>query len=257
MDGGFAGSSTNVHRNVFEDVIPELDENMTTIVSMRGEARKPPTMEEIFGRAPPTSTSTPVREDGKTFTTTPVIDIPGASSASKPSFELGGSLVDLNHQGERQVSYFPPLSAPPALLKGGPAWPTISSSPPGTTSPIMEAKESPVSTARKSEGGTEDGSSSPDSTLPTTTSISPNSISTPEAEEGMNPTDLSEVTVLHSGDESMDDIQLTTRFPSTSNERFSKKLAKTFGFKEKAVSDENQKSGELLLRKRSVKDEFV
>ncbi|CAG7705189.1 unnamed protein product [Allacma fusca] len=44
----FIGSTTNMHRKVFEDVIPELDENMTTIISMKKEYK--PTVQEIFAR---------------------------------------------------------------------------------------------------------------------------------------------------------------------------------------------------------------
>jgi hypothetical protein len=58
--GGYnwTGSSINMqNRNVAEEVIPELDENLTTIVSMKKE--KKPTVQDIFGpevsNAPPPS----------------------------------------------------------------------------------------------------------------------------------------------------------------------------------------------------------
>lgn len=55
----WAGSSVNMlNRNVAEDVIPELDENLTTIISMRERENKP-TVHDIFGtsvsNAPPAS----------------------------------------------------------------------------------------------------------------------------------------------------------------------------------------------------------
>jgi len=48
----WAGSSATVlNRNVLEDVIPELDENMTTIISMKRENK--PTIHDVFGTNPP------------------------------------------------------------------------------------------------------------------------------------------------------------------------------------------------------------
>ena len=52
--GDVYGSVINVNRNILDDVIPELDENMTTIVSTREEKKKP-TVQDIFGGGPITN----------------------------------------------------------------------------------------------------------------------------------------------------------------------------------------------------------
>lgn len=62
-----------MHRNVAEEVIPELDENMATIMSMRGTAPdRRPTVHEIFGMS---------SESNETNSTSPGVDI-GAGGAS-------------------------------------------------------------------------------------------------------------------------------------------------------------------------------
>jgi len=57
-----------------EDVIPELDENMITITSMKVEPK--PTMKEIFGR---TDSDTEILSRPNLLSTSPNIDIPGTS----------------------------------------------------------------------------------------------------------------------------------------------------------------------------------
>lgn len=95
----WAGSAMNMQRNVAEEVIPELDENMATIISMRGE-RKPPTVHDIFGTVPTQPVSIPPGDRSETaaearekFFQDKPLERPTHLSVSAPSGKFGGITV--------------------------------------------------------------------------------------------------------------------------------------------------------------------
>lgn len=116
----------NVQRNVADEVIPELDENMTTIVSMRGE-RKPPTVHDIFGTGP---------------TSTAPVDIPGATLDKAAARE---KFFQQENRPERPTQLS--VSAPPQA---------------GQLRPLPTESRDPFSEDNSSEGEESSATVSPD-----------------------------------------------------------------------------------------------
>lgn len=90
------GSTRTLNRNVAEDVIPELDENQTTIMSMKAAAERKPTTQEIFG--PDAHSSEPVDAPTESSFSAGRFNVSGPSSEyaqsatadDKVAFTLGG-----------------------------------------------------------------------------------------------------------------------------------------------------------------------
>jgi hypothetical protein len=204
------------NRNVLEDVIPELDENLTTIVSMRGDRDKKPTVHDVFG-----TSSQPASAP---------IDIP------KPSTEFVPSSNPTPTE---------PTSDPSSnlLLRAERPTKLLSTSVPSTKKGKFELRSVISETMPPpSEQPTEEG----DNTLTVTASVDSSltlSSSPVEADHKLEP---ATPPVQSPSNDSMDDIQLRKQ-KSSSVENLAKKLAKTFGMKGKSPNEEENKGAEVHL----------
>lgn len=215
---GWAGSAMNVQRNVAEDVIPELDENMTTIISMRGE-RKPPTVHDIFGIAP--TPSAPV-------------DIPAQSAAPR--------LNIMDTVSAREKFFLQQEKRPKRPTQLSVSVPVESSNTVGDTHmgsvPESGIAESQESSSQESVVATSAPSLSPD------TGFQSELKSDNLSEEGKEDPDLS-----------MDDMQVSNRKQSEGGGSLAKKLAKTFGLKDKDNVPDDKSEVHLLSDVSRIKED--
>lgn len=201
----------NVQRNVVEDVIPELDENMTTIISMRGE-RKPPTVQEIFGSAPPSSAP---------------VAIPGPFQSDGPRL--------MDTQAAREKFFQEKVAERPTQLSV--------SVPADSTRvvpiPDFNLPQPPDSSSEESVVATSPPSLSPD------TGFQSELKSDNMSEDGKEDPDLS-----------MDDVQISNRRSDGSEgSNLAKKIAKTFGFKDKDKESDDKSEVHLLSDVSRIKED--
>ncbi|ODM95962.1 Bestrophin-2, partial [Orchesella cincta] len=207
----WAGSAINMQRNVAEDVIPELDENMTTIISMRGE-RKPPTVHDIFGTSP---------------TSTAPVDIPSQGEGSQKSQLDTAAAREQFFQGQQRPE------RPTQLSVSAPPRSEQLDVPPG----IGQGSNSP---------GTQLTSTDTSATVSPETGIHSDSKSDNSSDDGID------------ADESMDDMHVNNRKhsgDSTQGASLAKKLAKTFGFKDKDKGEQDKAEVHLLSDVSRIKED--
>jgi len=227
----WAGSNLAVqNRNVLEDAIPELDENLTTIVSMRGEREKKPTVHDVFG------TSATQQQQLQGAAVSAPIDIP------KPSND--GEYPQPNHPGGMMTSdpssKMVPVVERPKLLS--------MSAPSGakgkfelrSVTPETPIKQDPPMLEEEDE---EDLSTAETITVASSVHASPDEeveASSELEETGGGGTTGPHQPLMESSspdaNDSMDDIQLRKQ-QSSSRDNLAKKLAKTFGMKDKSSND--------------------
>ncbi|CAL8116070.1 unnamed protein product [Orchesella dallaii] len=203
----WAGSAINVQRNVAEDVIPELDENMTTIISMRGE-RKPPTVHDIFGTTP---------------TSTAPVDIPSQGEGTHKSPLDTAAAREQFFQGQKRAE------RPTQLSVSAPPRAGQLNAPPGQVDINIDSPDSQVTSTDTS------------ATVSPETGIHSDEVSDDDGKDA---------------DESMDDMHVNNRKQSgEQGASLAKKLAKTFGFKDKDKGEHDKSEVHLLSDVSRIKDD--
>lgn len=208
----WAGSSINMlNRNVAEEVIPELDENLTTIISMR-EKEKKPTVQDIFG--PNVSNAPPASKP---------IDVPKTTAEHRPPPTISQPLFTRN------------ASEPGVMTEPSRRPTTLSTSVPLTTTTRPKFELFPVSPDM------EDGSRDDTETHPGMAAFAQH--------EGLK-TSISqpEISALDDDDDDDEDERLRSknRNTATSSDSLAKKLAKTFGMKDKSGEGDEKAEVHLL-----------
>lgn len=213
------GSVTNVHRKVMDDVIPELDENMTTIISTRHEHH--PTVQEIFGQQQPTGTSEK-----------PIFSLSSPSSAS--STPLDTKIYTPSTQGNSPV--FPGGLTP-------------------SSEPAMNLNPLESNIARLSESAPETVRLQQQSYQPE--AVSPTPFDSPKVEQYADDPSSALLSPQTSGTEDPDETMHDFHVRKGPAEKLTLRIAKTFGFnKEPSPADsDDERTEEHLLSDVSTKED--